>query len=166
MNELLEVVLADLDLEIEHKQATVIVDKLFTTQGHFRQLQQAFQNLISNALKYSKPDTPPRIHISCEQIDGKDVPPSIPHSRTKGKYYMCEIADNGIGFAQKDAQRIFNVFTRLHDTDKVSGTGIGLSIVRKVIENHHGLITAESTPGKGSSFKIYLPNWTERNNEQ
>jgi signal transduction histidine kinase len=67
------------------------------------------------------------------------------------------IADNGIGFDQEDAERIFNVFTRLHGNTDFRGTGIGLSIVRKVVENHHGFITAEGNPGKGAVFQVYLP---------
>jgi PAS domain S-box-containing protein len=157
LNQLLHVVLNDLDLEIEQKRATVTVHKLFTTKGHFRQLQQAFQNLITNALKYNKKDVPPRISITCQQIDAEDIPASITDARRNGKYYVCEISDNGIGFEQKDADRIFNVFTRLHDTTQVSGTGIGLSIVQKVVENHHGFVTAESDIGQGSRFKLFFP---------
>ena len=72
-------------------------------------------------------------------------------------FFEIDVCDNGIGFAPEDAERIFNIFTRLHGNAEYRGTGIGLSIVRKVIENHHGYIWAESEPGKGAQFKVLLP---------
>jgi signal transduction histidine kinase len=73
------------------------------------------------------------------------------------KFYLIEVKDNGVGFDQKDAERIFNVFTRLHGNTEYRGTGIGLSIVKKVMENHKGYVWAESRPGVGTSFKIVFP---------
>jgi light-regulated signal transduction histidine kinase (bacteriophytochrome) len=157
LNELLELVLNDLDLEIEQKKATISIGKLFKIEGHHRQLQQAFQNLISNSLKYSKADVPPIITLTCHKINAQNLPSVLSGLGRICNYHACEIKDNGIGFEQKDADRIFNVFTRLHGDTNYRGTGIGLSIVRKVIENHDGIITAESVPGEGSCFKIYLP---------
>ena len=72
-------------------------------------------------------------------------------------FWLIQVADKGIGFEQRDAERIFNVFTRLHGNAEYRGTGVGLSIVRKVIENHNGYITAKGLPGEGSVFEIYLP---------
>jgi signal transduction histidine kinase len=157
MNQLINQVLSDLDLEMEQRGATVTVDHLFTVYGHQRQLQQAFQNLISNALKYSKPDVPPRIHITCRKVQGKDIGLPLTAEEQQHVYYCLAVSDNGIGFDQADAERIFNVFTRLHGMAEYRGTGIGLSIVRKVILNHGGHIKAESEPGKGSTFYVYLP---------
>jgi light-regulated signal transduction histidine kinase (bacteriophytochrome) len=155
LNQILDLVLNDLDLEIEERNAKVLVADLCTIQGHHRQLQQAFQNLISNALKYSKKDVAPEIKITGAKVKGKDqeITSQFPHKN----YYRIDMIDNGIGFEQKDAERIFNVFTRLHGNSDYRGTGIGLSIVQKVIENHNGLITAESEPDKGATFTIYLP---------
>lgn len=157
LNEIIDLVLKDLDLEIETKSANISVGKLGTTRGHHRQLQQAFLNLIGNALKYSKPDVPPHISIECSQATGKEIQQQAPNASAATAYHICVIRDNGIGFEQKEAERIFNVFTRLHGNSEYKGTGIGLSIVHKVIENHHGFITAESSPGAGATFIIYLP---------
>ena len=157
MNQLIDLVLEDLDLEIEDKGAAISVDMLFTMQGHHRQLQQAFQNLISNALKYNQPGKPPVVNISYEKVTGKQTGLTLSAEDQEKSFYLILINDNGIGFEQADAERIFNVFTRLHGLAEYRGTGIGLSIVRKVIENHNGFIWAESQPGQGSSFKILFP---------
>ena len=157
LNQLVGQVLSDLDLEIEQRGATVKVGSLSTVKGHPRQLQQVFQNLIGNALKYSKPDVRPEIRIWCKKVLGKELDLYLTHEEQQQQYYCIGVSDNGIGFEQKDAERIFNVFTRLHGMAEYSGTGIGLSIVRKVILNHGGHIKAESTPGQGASFYIYLP---------
>jgi light-regulated signal transduction histidine kinase (bacteriophytochrome) len=157
MNRLIDLVLEDLDLEIEDKRATITVDKLFTIQGHHRQLQQAFQNLISNALKYRKPDVVPQIKIGCSKVRGKDSGLQLSVEDGQKTYYCITVRDNGIGFEQQDAERIFNVFTRLHGNTEYRGTGIGLSIVRKVVENHNGQVWAEGKPGEGATFNVLLP---------
>jgi PAS domain S-box-containing protein len=157
LNRKVQLVLEDLDLEIEEKGAKIHVDTLPVVKGHKRQLQQVFQNLIGNALKYNHPGVSPIISIKCQRAKGHEV--SIPLSaENRGKdFYLISISDNGIGFDQKDADRIFNVFTRLHGMAEYKGTGIGLSIVRKVIENHNGYVWAESELGKGATFRILLP---------
>jgi len=157
LNQLINQVLSDLDLEIEQKGATIEVDALFTIKGHARQLQQVFQNLVGNALKYSKPGVPPHIHIACQKVMGKELDLPLTHEELHQQYYCVRVCDNGIGFEQKDAERIFNVFTRLHGMAEYKGTGIGLSIVRKVILNHGGHIKAEGAPGQGATFCVYLP---------
>lgn len=157
LNDLVGLVLDDLDLEIEEKKAVVRVDPLGTANGHNRQLQQAFQNLILNALKYRKPDRHPEIHIFSEVVPGAAIPVNVPKSEQHKTYNAISIVDNGIGFDQKDAERIFNVFTRLHINTEYRGTGLGLSIVRKVIENHSGYIVPKSVAGAGSTFTMYLP---------
>jgi len=157
LNKLVELVLADLDLEIEQKGATVSVDSLFSVMGNHRQLQQAFQNLIFNALKYMRPGIAPEIKITCQEVVGKDTGLHLAIDEQHKRFFCISIKDNGIGFEQKDHERIFNLFTRLHGNAEYTGTGIGLSIVRKVIENHHGFIVAESEPQKGATFNIYFP---------
>jgi len=157
LNQLLYLILQDLELEVEEKSALITINPLFTVQGHTRQLQQAFQNLLTNALKYSKPGTMPEIIISGYQTQGKDTGLRLSYEESGKTYHVIEVKDNGIGFEQKDADRIFNIFTRLHGNAEFRGTGVGLSIVRKVIENHHGHITAEGKPGEGALFKLYLP---------
>jgi PAS domain S-box-containing protein len=157
LNELIDLVLNDLDLEIEDKNATITVDRLFSIPGHHRQLQQVFQNLIGNALKYSKADVPLRIHIKCNIEKIVDESMSFNGEKHFKEFFIVSIIDNGIGFDQKDADRIFNVFTRLHGNAQFRGSGIGLSIVRKIIENHNGFITAEGKSGEGATFKLFFP---------
>lgn len=157
LNDKIRLILVDLELMIREKNATIEVDKLPTVKGHRRQLQQLFQNLISNGLKYSNPDIPPRIKVSSKTIAGKDAPVALPPETASREFYLIEICDNGIGFDQSDAERIFNVFTRLHGNKEYPGTGIGLSIAKKVVENHHGYIYAKGEQGKGACFSILLP---------
>jgi PAS domain S-box-containing protein len=155
LNGLISLVLEDLELEAEEKGATITVDPLPKVKGHKRQLQQLFQNLIGNALKYTRPGIPPAITITSSIV--QDMQHSSVHPNDANKFFLIEVKDNGIGFEQANAERIFNVFTRLHGNAEYRGTGVGLSIARKVVENHHGRIEAVSHPGEGSIFRIYLP---------
>ncbi|MBA2330582.1 MAG: hypothetical protein H0V91_13310 [Flavisolibacter sp.] len=157
LNTKVETVLEDLELEIQDKQAQITVDQLPVIKGHKRQLQQLFQNILSNALKYSKQNTPSIIHINSSLIKGKDTSLHLSGDDVNRLYHLIEVKDNGIGFDQNESHRIFNVFTRLHGNAEFKGTGVGLSIARKVVENHHGYIWAQSEPGIGSTFKILLP---------
>jgi signal transduction histidine kinase len=157
LNQKLTNVLVDLELLISEKDAVITSDKLPKIKGYRRQLQQLFMNLITNAIKYSKPDEPPRVHISCRLVQGRDIPLNLSADEITKEFYLLQFRDNGIGFEQKDAERIFNVFQRLHGSAEYRGTGIGLSIVRKVMLNHHGYINAESEPGVGSVFNVYFP---------
>jgi signal transduction histidine kinase len=119
------------------------------------QFRQLLQNLISNALKFSLPGVPTQIMISSETKEGRSFGTE---GLLPGKMY-CHIrfSDNGIGFDPQYKDKIFDVFQRLNSKDEYSGTGIGLSIVKKIIENHSGVITATSGPGQGATFDIYLP---------
>ena len=146
LNQKISRVIDDLELDIEEKKATINIGKLPVIKGYRRQLQQLFQNLIGNALKYSKKEIPPVINIQ-----------SIPVEENGRKYHLISFEDNGIGFEQEFAEKIFQMFTRLHGKSEYSGTGVGLAIVKKVVENHNGFIRAESVPGKGSTFSVYLP---------
>jgi PAS domain S-box-containing protein len=139
-------VLEELELDIEEKKATIHVGSLPLVKGYRRQLQQLFQNLISNAVKYSKDDVPPEIIITSDQIQ-----------KNGRLYHSLKITDNGIGFDPAYADKIFQMFTRLHGKAEYSGTGVGLSIVKKVVENHNGFIGVESSTGNGATFNIYLP---------
>ena len=143
--------------KLKKKNATIKVDELCTINGFHRQMQQVFQNLIVNALKYSRPEVSPVISISCKKIAGNEIDVNIPSDESRKFFYAISIEDNGIGFEQQDAERIFNVFTRLHTNTEYRGSGIGLSIVRKIIDNHQGYIKAKSIKGKGSVFTVYLP---------
>jgi len=147
INVKLQRVLEDLELDILEKKATISIDKMPVVPGYRRQLQQLFQNLISNALKYSKEGNPPAIRITAEEVVEKNIP-----------YHLIKVIDNGIGFDQEYSEKIFQMFTRLHGKSQYSGTGVGLSIVKKVVENHDGFIRAKSAPGEGAEFCIYLPS--------
>ncbi|WP_077920717.1 ATP-binding protein [Spirosoma sp. 209] len=157
-------VLTDLEATIHEKQAQVEVTSLPTVLGDALQLRQVFQNLLSNALKFAKPASgqqKPHIRIDCEQVPGSAVRPlpgqPIAASDTSRLFYAISVTDNGIGFDEKYLDRIFTIFQRLHTRSEYDGTGIGLTIVQKVVENHRGYISARSQPGQGATFTIYLP---------
>lgn len=157
LNEKVERVLSDLELAIEEKNATIQAGPLPTVQGNRRQLQQLFQNLLSNALKYSKPGVPPSIHIHSRKVKGKDALPHLRPEMSNRYFFLIAISDNGIGFEQRYAEQIFKMFQRLHERSEYSGTGVGLSIARKVAENHNGFLWAEGELNKGATFKVLLP---------
>lgn len=157
LNHVVSVTLEDLELEIQKTSANVKVNPLPTIVGNRRQLNQLFQNLVGNALKYRKPGVAPFIEISASEVFGSEYQDRFQGLNLTGVYHLITIADNGIGFDPAYAEKIFNVFTRLNTGDQYRGSGIGLSIVRKVVESHHGFVRAESEPGKGSFFFILFP---------
>ncbi|HEX8315441.1 MAG TPA: ATP-binding protein [Flavisolibacter sp.] len=157
LNKKLQQVMQDLELEIEERGAKINADPLPVIHGHKRQIQQLFQNLLGNAIKYSKPGVAPEVQIRTRIVRGAETPKPLSGVEADKQFHLIEIIDNGIGFEQKDADRIFHVFTRLHGNAEYRGTGVGLSIARKVVENHNGYIWADSEPGKGSAFRILLP---------
>ena len=156
LNEKVQRVISDLELPIDEKSASIITGELPVVKGNRRQIQQLFQNLIGNALKYSKPDVPPVIKIQSRTIKADALPVSFEGS-TAEAYHLIEVSDNGIGFEQEYAEKIFAMFQRLHGKSEYSGTGVGLAIVRKVVENHNGHIWAEGKPEVGACFRVLLP---------
>jgi two-component system CheB/CheR fusion protein len=120
------------------------------------QFRQLMHNLIGNALKYSNPQIPPHIKIRCQNVKYEKL--NIKELPAHEKYCHISISDNGIGFEQKFSTKIFEVFQKLHGKDEYAGTGIGLAIVKKIVDNHNGIITATSEPNKGATFNIYLPS--------
>src|SRR5206468_9447138 len=128
LNKKLALVLTDLELPVKESGAVITVGELPTIKGFRRQIQQLFQNLISNALKYTKPGVRPEITITSQEVSGQELPPELPLQDRSGRFHLIEITDNGIGFDPTDADRIFSMFTRLHSKE-YSGTGVGLSIV-------------------------------------
>ncbi|RYY95516.1 MAG: hypothetical protein EOO11_15655, partial [Chitinophagaceae bacterium] len=116
-----------------------------------------FQNLIGNALKYAKAGTPPQVKIKCRQcVEGDRAQFGLlPHPPESA--WLIEVSDNGIGFDQQHADKIFQVFQRLHGRNEYEGSGVGLAIVRKVVLHHKGQIFAEGEPGVGATFRIMLP---------
>lgn len=155
LNKLLNEVIEDYKEEIEKKNATIEIKKVCDIKVIKFQFRQLLNNLISNALKFSKPGTPPHIQIECEVTDTDSL--DIPQLDSGKKYYQIKVKDNGIGFEPKYSKRIFEVFQRLHYENTYEGSGIGLAIVKKIVDNHNGYITASSTPDKGTEFKIFIP---------
>jgi signal transduction histidine kinase len=151
--------LSDLELAIEEKQAIIKTEALPTIYGYRRQLQQLFHNLISNALKYSKTGTPPEITIRSQVVQGADANANLPEQQQDKPFHLVTVSDNGIGFEQQYAGQIFEMFQRLHGKMEYSGTGVGLAIARKVVENHNGYIWATGKLGIGSTFHVLLPAW-------
>lgn len=145
-------ILDDLELNIQEKNAKITLIDLPVVCGYRRQLQQLFQNLLTNSMKYSKQHVPPEIIIRGRKVKGAGE-----GLGTDVEYYQIEVQDNGIGFDQAYADKIFQMFTRLHGKTEYKGTGIGLAIVKKVVDNHQGFITVESEPGKGTTFRVYFP---------
>jgi signal transduction histidine kinase len=156
LNELLQSILSDLEVSIDQKKAVVIIDKLPVLRIIPDQFRQLFQNLIINALKFSKENEPPEIRIYAERIKGTHMP-GIRGDVYDKDFYNIYVKDNGIGFEQKYAGEIFTLFKRLNSYDKYEGSGIGLSICKKIVDQHNGHITASSTEGEGTTFCIILP---------
>ncbi len=167
LDNLISDVLTDLEWAIQQKKAVVHVDSLPIIKGNVSQLRQLFQNLLSNALKFSYPDVPPHVRVSFREIRLGELPPGLAFPvmpvvleplQKSVRFYEITVQDNGIGFKPEYRQQIFRAFQRLHSQKgPYSGTGLGLTIVKKVVENHYGAIMAESEEGQGALFKIYLP---------
>lgn len=155
VNKLLEDAQQDLAEVIVSKNATITVDTIPNMKVIPFQIQQLFGNLIGNSLKYSKKDLDPVVTITYAKVSSKND-----ETLSKGsfeEYHKIVISDNGIGFEQEYADKIFSLFSRLHNKDEYSGTGIGLSICRKITDNHRGFIFAKGEPNIGATFMIYLP---------
>ncbi len=142
LDEDLEAALTHLDQAITESGATVTHDPLPTLPADRGQMVRLFQNIIGNAVKYRKPDQPPKVHVSAEQ---------------KGAEWVISIRDNGIGFDPQYASTIFEPFKRLHNAEEYSGTGVGLAICRRIVQSQRGRIWAESKPGEGTTFCFTLP---------
>lgn len=154
LNEVLGETLESLKVYVKDTNAVVTNEPLPVVVGVRHQLVQLFQNLISNSLKYKRQDVIPEISITCQVVNGRDYP-----SRELSKdqqYYRIDFQDNGTGFEQKYVDRIFDIFQR-HVRNENNGLGIGLSICKKIAQNHSGIITAETEVDKGSLFSFYLP---------
>ena len=136
----LENAVEDLQLKIVERDAEITADSLPRVEGDGGQLRQVFQNLLSNAIEYS--DEPPRIDVSVERRDARCV---------------VSVSDEGIGIDPADADRIFEVFQRLHHREEHPGTGIGLALCQRIVERHGGEIRVDSEPGEGSTFSFTLP---------
>ncbi|WP_080056685.1 sensor histidine kinase [Spirosoma aerolatum] len=154
LNGLIQELLLDFDDQINRKGATIFIDPLPVLDAIPMRLRQVFQNLLSNALKFTKPDQPPIIHIRSERVATKDIDAD---PSPEGPFCRITFTDNGIGFDERFLKRIFIIFQRLHNRTAFEGTGIGLAIAKKNIDKHHGLISARSRVDEGASFILILP---------
>ena len=141
LNGVLSAATTNLEVAIEESHAVVTHDRLPTVLGDESQLIQLFQNLLGNAIKF-RSDATPMIHLGVEKTNGD---------------WKFSVRDNGIGIDMQYAERIFAVFQRLHAREEYPGTGIGLAVVKKIVERHRGRIWVESEPAKGSTFYFTLP---------
>lgn len=152
LNDMVTNILSDLEILVIEKRAEISIGQLCKIDGIPGQIRQVFQNLISNALKFTNQSESPKISI--HSISGKGTEFGLSDTAL---YCKLEVSDNGIGFDIKYLNHIFTIFSRLHAKEKYEGTGIGLSVVKKIVDRHKGSITAVSEPGKGSTFIIILP---------
>lgn len=160
LNVVLREVMNELEIEIEKSKAVITSNKLPVIWAIPSLVQQLFYNLVSNALKFRKKDTPPVVTISAEKKKLAEITHFIKNAPAKN-YDIITLADNGIGFDEQYANEIFMVFKRLHSYHEFEGSGVGLSICKKITEKHNGFISAASKPGKGSVFTIGFPEKKE-----
>jgi PAS domain S-box-containing protein len=168
LNTIIKNVLADMEVVIEQSHAKITIDNLPVADVIPSQIGQLFQNLISNAIKFKKPDQTPVVKITAEFIKAQQLTAdphftayinsvTINHRMWDKENFICiSVRDEGVGFDPVYSDKIFEIFQRLQSKDQ-QGTGIGLAICKKIVDNHRGCIIAEATPGKGATFTIVLP---------
>lgn len=156
LNVIIKEVIEDLEEELKQKNAVVDIEHIECEVEIIPfQIQQLMYNLVSNSLKFARENVPPVISVKCEINKGKKM--NIDQLEPEREYCHITISDNGIGFDQKYSNKIFEVFQRLHGKETYQGTGIGLAIVKKIMDNHNGIITATGEVNKGATFNIYIP---------
>ena len=156
LNETLKSVLSDFELLIQEKNAQIIFDELPTIEAIKLHMNQLFYNLISNALKFSKEDVPPVISITSHKLSEKEIQ-KYPNLNPLLTYVKVIFKDNGIGFDQHYSKQIFDIFQRLHSKDVFIGTGIGLALSKKIVEDHHGELFTLAKENLGAAFHVILP---------
>lgn len=154
LNKVLQDVLIDLEVPIRENKCDIQISRLIDVEGIPSQLYQLFLNVVANALKFRIPERPCKISIVCDKVSEKklDAKPD-----PDGNFCRIAIADNGIGFENSYAERIFEVFQRLHAQHEFQGSGIGLAAAKKIVERHRGLIGATGKLEQGAVFTILLP---------
>lgn len=155
LNEVLEAAKHEIAESITDKSAIIKSEHLPTLKVIPFQIQQMFINLLGNSVKYSKANVPPEIQIDYRKISLQQIGQLV--LPAKKDFHKFTFSDNGIGFSEEYSQRIFELFSRLHNKDEIAGTGIGLAICKKIVENHKGYILAKGKPSEGAVFEIYLP---------
>ncbi len=159
LNKLIEDILDELSDEINQKNANIDIEKLPILRGYNFQMKQLFFNLINNSLKYSLHGVNPAISIKYAVIKAKYIP-LVSLTNENQLFHKISVKDNGIGFENQYAEKIFVIFQRLHNRNEFQGNGIGLTICRRVMANHNGYIFANSSPYEGATFDIYFPTTT------
>lgn len=157
MQALMEEVLDDINEQVRREGAQVEVGPLPDIRGDRTQIRRLFQNLISNAIKFHKPDLRPEVNISGRIMRSHEILSDYSIVVAPKEWACFVVKDNGIGFEEKYAERIFNIFQRLHGRHEYEGTGIGLSICRKIVSNHHGYIVGRGKENAGAEFITILP---------
>lgn len=152
LTNLINEVMGDLEIAIEESNTEISIDDLPFIKGDKGQMYQLFLNLLSNAIKFRKLDTPPKISIHYQQIQANDE-----LTGSLEQWHLITLTDNGIGFEQEFADKIFVPFQRLHGRTEYKGTGIGLAVCRRIVERHGGTISAESELAKGAVFTLRIP---------
>ncbi|MBA6152037.1 PAS domain-containing sensor histidine kinase [Gelidibacter maritimus] len=155
LSEVIEELKETLSEELEEHQVTIKLNNICAIEVIPVQFKQIMHNLISNSIKFAKAELPVVIEINCEKVEAKSLDIALPSDHAH--FYHISYTDNGIGFEPEYNQKIFEVFQRLHSKDEYSGTGIGLAIVKRIIENHEGIIHANGKLNQGAKFDIYLP---------
>jgi len=148
-------VFGDLQREGNEEKVTMTLSSLPIVEGDRMQYRQLFKNLFENAIRFSKKDIPATIHVSAEPLPDEEK--GARGLQEDKNYSRISITDNGIGFKQEDAEKIFNPFVRLHGKSQFPGVGIGLAICRKITDIHHGIIHAEGRENEGAKFILILP---------
>jgi light-regulated signal transduction histidine kinase (bacteriophytochrome) len=142
LDDVLDGVLSDLEVRIEQVGGRIERNPLCTIDADSLQMQQLFQNLVANALKFHRPGVAPIVRIG---------------SKLEGDRCVITVADNGIGFDEKYLDKIFTIFQRLHGKQEYEGTGVGLAVCRRIVDRHGGTIHAHSRVGQGAGFTVTLP---------
>jgi light-regulated signal transduction histidine kinase (bacteriophytochrome) len=155
LNKIIEEVKEDLKEDLKQAHALIETSNMCEVKIIPFQFRQLLYNLISNSIKFSKEKDHPHIKIESEIDSGKKF--NIDKLSKEVTYCHISISDNGIGFEPQYSEKIFEVFQRLHGKHEYSGTGIGLAIVKKIVENHNGVVTASGELNKGATFDIYIP---------
>jgi light-regulated signal transduction histidine kinase (bacteriophytochrome) len=138
--------LKNLQASIQESRAEITMENLPNLCGDSVKLTMVFQNLLSNAIRFHKPDEPPKVRVSAHR---------------DGRFWRFAVADQGIGFSPVYREKIFAIFQRLNRADEYGGTGIGLALCKRIVEGHGGRIWADSEPGRGSTFYFTLPgDWS------
>ncbi|HOZ88312.1 MAG TPA: ATP-binding protein, partial [Bacteroidia bacterium] len=155
VNSCIESVIADLEVKIEETKTVISCDRFPEIEAYPSQIKQLFNNLIGNAIKFRKPGAACTINIASHKVEQQDF---MDLPLTKGvNYVKITVTDNGIGFDQEFSEKIFMIFQRLNGKAEYAGSGVGLAICKKIVDNHHGFIFANSKPDHGASFTILLP---------